>query len=108
LPGARNKISKTKPQRQIPPRQEGPETKPSVSRRHQRWRPLHWEGPRDKDLRTKRIPEEKVLKAKFCAPSEADKLCHRSRESSRSPKIKTSGRSRHLELEASGIKTCIG
>ena len=63
---------------------------------------------RVEDLRVEKMLEEKAPKVKVCAPSEANKPCHRSAERSRSPKVKTSGRTRHSEVDASGLRTCIG
>jgi hypothetical protein len=62
---------------------------------------------RDEDLRVEKILE-KNLKMKACAPSEANEPCHRSAERSQSPKVKTSGRTRHSKIDASGLRTCIG
>ena len=46
---------------------------------------------------------EKVLEMKTYTSSKGDKPCYRSDGRSQSPKLKMSRRSRHLELEASGI-----
>jgi hypothetical protein len=48
------------------------------------------------------------LKAKTYVPSKVNKSCHRNGDGSWSPKVNTIGRSRHLELDALGIRTCIG
>ena len=59
----------------------------------------------DKDLCIDKVPEEKTY-----ALSKADEPCHRSDRRSRSPKMETSGKStlRHLELQASKVRTCLG
>ena len=50
---------------------------------------------RAKDLRVKKILEEKALKMKASTPCEANEPCHRSVERSQSPKVKTSRRPSH-------------
>lgn len=62
------------------------------------------EAPRDRDMCAK-----KVLEVKTYAPNRADKPCHGSSQGRQSTKIKMMGKStsRHLELDALGIGTCI-
>ena len=72
--------------------------------------------PRDetsvpKDLRAEdrveKILEEKALKMKVCAPSEANEPCHKVYKEAEAQKEKTSRRTRHSEVDASGVRTCI-
>ena len=62
---------------------------------------------RAEDLHVEKILGEKALKMKACAPSKANEPCHRSAYRSQSPKVKTSGRTRHSEVDALGLRTCI-
>jgi hypothetical protein len=52
---------------------------------------------------------EKLLEAKTCVSSEANNPCHRSGQGTQSPNMKIPQRStsRHLELVASWVSTCI-
>ena len=63
---------------------------------------------RAEDLRVEKMLEEKALKKKAYVSSKAKEPCHRSGERSQSLKVKTPGRTRHSEVDASGLRTCIG
>jgi hypothetical protein len=54
------------------------------------------------------MSEEKALKKKAYAQSKAKEPCHISVERSQSPKVKTPRRTRHSEVDASRLRTCIG
>jgi hypothetical protein len=86
----------------------GPATLNAKSFARCSWEDTKDEGLRGKDLHAKRISKKKALKVKTRAPRKANKSCCRSEEGNWSPNVKTSETPRHLELDALGIRTCIG